>query len=190
MDFSLKIRSTIRDIPLETYFDGKCPFCGNLHVIIRSSYIRKLPELGNPLEQINIQLKVCLIYCKNCQATFTPEHPFYPPKLEYSRTIVDYALQRYHYNNDSGERISEDLLKLHQVIVPPATIYSWLKEYSPEFLKAKIDQYPQDLSHIKTITVDGTYVHTGTATIGKKKDVESLSVTKLNDGRYLLMWWE
>ncbi len=190
MDFDLKIRTTIRDIPPEAYFDGKCPFCGSFHLIIRSSYIRKIPDLGSPLEKIIVHLKVCLFFCQNCQATFTPEHPLFPPKLEYSRAIIDLSLSRYHYRNDSGERIASDLMEFHQVPVPAATVYSWLKTYSPDFLKAKIDQQPEDLSHIKTITVDGTFVNTGSAVIGKKKDVESLSVTKLEDGRYLLMWWE
>lgn len=43
---------------------------------------------------------------------------------------------------------------------------------------------------LKTITVDGSYVNVGSDIIGKKKLVESLSVTRLDDGRYLLLWWE
>lgn len=190
MDFGQKIRTIIREIVPKDYFDGKCPFCNKSHLIIRSSYIRELPDLGSPLEKIIVKLKVCLFHCQDCQAEFTPEHPLFPPKMEYSRAILELTLNRYHYRNDSGERIAADLHDFHQVSIPPATIYSWLKEYSPAFLKAKIDHHPEDLSHIKTITVDGTFVNTGSAVIGKKKDVESLSVTKLADGRYLLMWWE
>jgi hypothetical protein len=131
------------------------------------------------------------MFCQDCQATFTPEHASFPPDMEYSQAIVEYALTSFHYNNDSGEVIARNLGRLHQVDVPVATVYSWLKTYSPAFLKAQIDGRPtEDLSHIKTITIDGTYVHTGSAVIGKKKHVESLSVTKLADGRYLLMWWE
>jgi hypothetical protein len=191
MDFGLKIRTTIRDIHPDVYFDGKCPFCGSTHIIIRSSYIRKIPDLGSPLEKIIVHLKVCLYFCQECKTAFTPEHPLFPPKLEYSRAVVELALHRFHYNNDSGDRIASDFEHYHQVPIPAATIYSWLKEHSPQFLKAQIEKKsPEDLSHLKTFTVDGSYVHTGTAAIGKKKLVELLSVTKLADGRFLLMWWE
>ena len=80
---------------------------------------------------------------------------------------------------------------LHQVDIPEATVYSWLKLYSPEFIKARLNTSSTDLPpNIQAITVDGSYVSTGKDIIGKKKDVESLSVTKLEDGRSLLMWWE
>jgi hypothetical protein len=191
MDFDVILQITKRGREPKDFFDGKCPFCGKSHIIIRSSYKREIPDMGTPLEKVIVSLKVCLYYCQDCKATFTPEDPLFPPKLEYSRAILYYALMSFHYNNDSGETISKHLAQLHQVQVPAATIYSWLKEHSPNFLKARIEkQKPEDLAHLKTITVDGSYVHTGTAVIGKKKDVESLSVTKLTEGRYLLMWWE
>jgi hypothetical protein len=191
IDFNFNVRTRYREIDLPEYFNGTCPFCESNQVIIRSSRWRELPDLGSPFEKMIVRLKEAYIYCQDCGATFTPEHPAFPPDLEYSQAIVEYALTSFHYNNDSGETIARNLARLHQVEVPAATIYSWLKRYSPAYLKAQIDGRPtEDLSHIKTVTVDGTYVHTGSAVIGKKKDVESLSVTKLADGRYLLMWWE
>jgi len=191
MDFDVKPRKTIRDFPLDSHFNGKCYFCGSSHIIIRSSYWREVPDLGSPLEEIIARVKSATIHCQDCGAQFTPEHPLFPPKYEYSRAIVEYALISFHYNNISGEQIRSNLQTLHRVSVPVATIYSWLKDLSPTFLKARLEAHTaEDLSKIKTITVDGTYVNTGSAIIGKKKDVESLSVTKLADGRYLLMWWE
>lgn len=190
MDFGLPIRTTYRDYDIRTYFDGKCISCGSTHVVIRSSYVREVPDMGSTVEKIIARLKVCLMWCQDCGTQFTPEHPLFPPKLEHSRAVVEHALTRYHYHNASGNEIARDLGILHQVPVPPDTVYSWLRVYSPSFLKARIDAHPEDLSDIKTVTVDGSYVHVGTAAIGKKKPVESYSETKLADGRYLLMWWE
>ena len=80
---------------------------------------------------------------------------------------------------------------MHDVSVSEATVYSWLKRHSPEFLKSKLDKERDGLpGTIKAITVDGTFVTTGKDIIGKKKHVDSLSVTKLASGEYLLMWWE
>ena len=190
MNFRLPTRTIYRDYSLDTYFDGKCRSCGSARVITRSSYVREVPDIGSTVEKVIVRLKVCLVLCQDCGAQFTPEHPLFPPKLEYSLAVVEYALTRYHYHNASGNAIARDLSILHQVSVPEDTVYSWLKEHSPSFLKARIDAHPQDLSRIKTVTVDGSYVHVGTAAIGKKKRAESYSATKLADGRYLLMWWE
>ena len=191
MDFKVPKQVVQKNIQLNSYFDGKCVFCKSKNVIIRSSYHRTIPEMGNQVEKVIARVKMATIYCQDCHATFVPHHPLYPPKMEYAYTILNYVLTRFHFNNDSGEIIARDLSRLHQVDVPVATIYSWLKKYSPEFLKNQIDtSSPEDWSHIKTVTVDGTYVNTGSAVIGKKKDVESFSVTKLENGGYLLMWWE
>ncbi len=190
MKFDSEIKKTERNIKIKDYFSMKCPFCDSKNIKIRSSRIRKIQDLGSPFEKVTINLKVAYITCSDCKAKFKPEHPSFPPKLEYSKAIVDYALMRYHYENTSGNQISQSLRRVHNVDVPEATVYTWLKEYSPEFLKVRIENKKLDVSQIKTITVDGTYVSAGKDIIGKKKDVESLSVTKLDDGRFLLMWWE
>ena len=191
MEFKRLIRTTIRTVELNDYFEGKCPLCYSNDLFIRSSRIRILPDLGSPVEKVIIHLTVATIGCKSCEVEFSPEHPDYPPKYEYSQTIIEYALTRYHYHNTSGNVIARDLATLHQVQIPEETIYSWLKRLSPEFLKTKLAERPENIpSNIKSITVDGCYVNLGKAIIGKKKHVESFSVTRLEDGRYLLMWWE
>jgi len=191
MEFKRDIRTTIRTVELDDYFDGKCPLCCSNDIFIRSSRIRTLPDLGTTVEKVIIHLTVATIECKVCEVEFSPEHPDYPPKYEYSQTIIEYALTRFHYHNTSGNVIARDLATLHHVKVPEETIYSWLKRLSPEFLKTKFAERPENIpSNIKSITVDGCYVNMGKAIIGKKKHVESFSVTRLEDGRYLLMWWE
>lgn len=191
MEFNKHLRKTTKEILLKEFYNGICPFCDSDQTIIRTSRTRSIQEMGTTLERITIKIPVCYIECKACGEKFTPEHPLYPPKYEYSQAVIEYALFRYHYQNTSGNQIAKDLRLLHHVEVKEATVYSWLKNLSPDFAKAKINQNPDNIpGSIKTITVDGTYFSTGKDIIGKKKDVESLSVTKLKDGRYLLMWWE
>ena len=191
MKFGKNIRQTIRKIDLIKEMGNKCPFCDSHNMIIRSSRIRVIPDLGSTLEKIILKIKTPRLKCKDCGKEFVIHHPLYPPKYEYSQAIIEYALTRYHYKNTSGNIISSDLKLLHQVDASEETIYSWLKEHSPAFLKIKLDKNPhQDLSHVKSITIDGSYVSTGKDIIGKKKHVDSLSVTKLENGDYLLMWWE
>jgi len=111
--------------------------------------------------------------------------------MEFSKNILEYTLTRYNYHNASGNDIARDLKILHQVDVPKDTVYSWLKEFSPEFIKSRLNKDPTEISqNIDVLSIDGTYTTIANDTIGKKKDVESLSVTKLENRQYLLMWWE
>ena len=175
----------------QEYFDGKCPFCQSMNLIVRSSRVRSIPDLGSTIEKVIVDLTVSYYECKQCERSFTPEHPFYPPNYQYSLAIIQHALVRYHYQNASGKQIAEELRILHNVEVQEANVYVWLKEISPEFVKSRLAKNPQDIpATIKTITVDGSYIDLSRDIIGKKKAVESLSVTKLADRRYLLMWWE
>ena len=191
MKFDKPVKQVFKDISYEDFFDKKCPFCGSKDLIIRTSRVRELPDLGSTVEKVIVRLAVTTFHCKGCGETFTPEHPLYPPKFEYSFAIIEYSLTRYHYHNASGNIIARDLALLHNVSISEATVYSWLKKHSPEFLKGKLDSNRTDMpGTIKAITVDGTFVATGRDIIGKKKHVESLSVTKLASGEYLLMWWE
>ena len=169
MKFDPEIKQTEKIIQLKDYFSMKCPFCDSKNIKIRSSRTRIIQDLGSPFEKVIIKLKVAYVSCSDCKAKFTPEHPFFPPKLEYSRAIVDYALMRYHYENTSGKQISLSLRRVHNVDVPEATVYTWLKEYSPEFLKARIQSNNSEVSQIKTINVDGTFVSMGKDIIGKKR---------------------
>ncbi len=191
MEFDKAMRTTFKDIDVFDYFDNICPQCSSRDLIIRSSRIRNVQDMGTPLEKVVARVRMVNFECKVCNFKFSPEHPLYPSKFEYSKAIIEYALFRYHYQSVSGNQIAIDLRFLHQVDIPEATIYSWLQQYSPDFIKARLGRDPNDLPpNIKAITVDGSYVSTGKDVIGKKNHVESLSVTRLEDGRYLLMWWE
>lgn len=191
MNFGKPVRITEREIDINDVFDDLCPFCNSKEIKKRSSYVRRIQDLGSPLEKILIFLTVRTYDCIDCKGQFTPEHPFYPPKYEFSQAIIEYALARYNYNNNSGNEIANDLRSIHQVDVSEVAVYSWLKKHSPEYIKSKLDADENNVpQNIKAISVDGSYTSLARDIIGKKKDVESLSVTKLENGQYLLMWWE
>ena len=191
MDFGKKVRPTIKKVDPIEEMGSKCVFCNSANTIIRSSQIRRIPALGSTLEKVIVEIKRPRIKCNDCGEEFMPHHPLYPPKFEYSQAIVEYALTHYHYNNASSKKISRDLKLLHQVDVPEDTIYSWITTHSPAFIEKQLNNDPAaDLSHVKSITIDGTHVSTGKDIIGKKKLVDSLSVPKLKNGDYLLMWWK
>lgn len=191
MEFKREKRTNIKTIELKDYFDGICPFCGSKNLVTRSSRIRKIQDLGTTIEKVIVHLNVVTLNCKDCFAKFSPEHLDYPVNYKYSLNVLEYVLTRYNYHNISGNAIARDLRVLNNVEIPEATIYTWLRKHSPEFIKKNLKNDPKNLpSDIKSITIDGTYVNIGKDIIGKKKDVQSLSVTKLKDGRYLLMWWE
>ncbi len=191
MKFEREIETIYKNISTQEDFDGKCPFCGSKGVRIRSSRIREIQDLGTSSKKIIIQLDSQTMECNSCKVVFSLNHHAYPPKYQYSKDVIEYALTRFNYHNVSGNDIARDLAFLHNVQVPEVTVYSWLKEHSPEFIKANLAVDPENLPpDIKSLTIDGTYVNMGKELIGKKKDVDSFSVTKLEDGRYLLMWWE
>ncbi len=191
MDFHLNIKRISKELENIDLMDAKCNFCGSKAIFTRSSYVRTIQEMGTPSEQVIVLLTVRTIECKVCGKQFCPEHPKYPTKMEYSKDILDYALTRFNYHNSSGNDIARDLKLLHQVNITEATIYSWLKKFSPEFIKSRLDENPEDIpQNIDVLSIDGSYVTIANDIIGKKKDVESFSVTKLKNGQFLLMWWE
>lgn len=191
MDFSKEIEIRFKNIdPLEK-FENKCVFCGSPNIIIRSSRTRKVPDMGTTFEEVIAIIKEPRLKCQACNGEFNIHHPFYPPKYEYSQAIIEFALTQFHYFNTSGKKISKILKKLAQVDVSEDTIYTWLHKLSPEFLKAKLDESPKKtMKEVKSISIDGSHISMGKAAIGKKKLVDLLSVTKLKNGDYLLMWWE
>jgi len=66
-----------------------------------------------------------------------------------------------------------------------------VKELSPDIINYWLSKDKSDLpQNIQAISVDNTYTNISKDIIGEKKGVESLSVTKLDDSRFLLMWWE
>ena len=191
MKFPINVNKISKELDAIDLFEGNCQFCDSRDVITRSSYVRTIQEIGTPSEKVTVFLTMRTFECKLCNKQFKLEHPKYPSKMEFSKNILEYALTKYNYHNASGNDIARDLKILHQVNVPNDTVYSWLKEYSPDFIKSRLDKDPTDIpQNIDVLSIDGSYTTIANDIIGKKKDVESLSVTKLKKGQYLLMWWE
>lgn len=187
MNFTTVVRTTYSDIPVEEYFNGACPKCGSEAIKIRSSYKRVIPDIGAPREKRFIRIKINYFECETCGSSFSPKHPDYPSKLEYSPSIIFYALERYYRDNVSAKKIAYVLKNSHEVEVPIDTINTWIKRYSKDYLKSieneKIINHPEA---IKTVSIDGTFISTGKDVIGKKKPVVLLSVTKQKNGTYSL----
>ncbi|MHA1169320.1 MAG: transposase family protein, partial [Candidatus Hodarchaeales archaeon] len=106
MKFDKPVKQVFKDTGDKDFFDEKCPFCGSTELVIRSSRIREIPDPGSTVKQVIIRLRVTTFRCKGCNKNFTPEHPLYPPKFEYSHDIIEYSLTRYHYHNASGNVIA------------------------------------------------------------------------------------
>ncbi len=191
MDFSCPRQPVRKNIEPSDYCGDTCSKCGSKEIYIRTSHVREIPDMGSTREQIVAALRVPTYACRACGASYTPEHPLYPPKFEYSLAVVEHALTRFHYHNSSSYEIARDLWVLHGVKVPAATVDSWLKFHSTEFLKAKIDSGQAGIPpNVEYATIDGTFVSTGPDVVGKKKPVDWLSVTQLASGAYLLTWPE
>jgi len=187
MNFKTVVKTTHFDIPAEEYFNGACPECGSKSLKIRSSYKRVIPDLGAPRKKRYVRIKINYFECENCANPFSPKHPDYPSKLEYSPSIIHYALERYYRDNISAKKIAHVLKNSHEVEVPIDTINTWIKQYSKEYLKSMESEKTLDHPEsIKTVTIDGTFTSTGRDVIGKKKPVVLLSVTKQKNGTYLL----
>ena len=187
MNFKTVVNTCYHDIPVEEYFNGICPKCRSRALRIRSSYNRTLPDLGAPRKKRFLRIKINYFECESCGHSFSPKHPEYHSKLEYSPSIIHYALERYHRDNISGNKIADVLKNSHEVDVPVDTVNSWIKRHSTAYLKTinqeKSIDHPES---IKTITLDGTFTSAGSDVIGKKKPVVSLSLTKQKNGTYLL----
>jgi transcription elongation factor Elf1 len=191
MDFSRPRKKVRKVIEPSEYCDGTCPRCGSKDTYTRTSHVREIPDMGSTREEVTAALRAATLACSACGAMFTPEHPLYPPKFEYSLAVVEYALTRFHYHNSSSFEIARDLWVLHGVKVPEATVDSWLKFHSAEFLKAKIDSGQAGIPpNVEFATVDGTFFSTGPDVVGKKRPVDWLSVTQLASGAFLLTWPE
>jgi len=191
MDFKINVKTTYIDIPAEAYFKGNCPKCSSNVLKIRSSYKRVLPDLGAPREQRFIRIKINYYKCETCGCSFSPKHPEYPPKLEYSPSIILYALERYYRDNISGYKIADMLKNAHNVDVSADTIHTWIKQHSDRYLKSiETEKTIKNPESIKTVSIDGTFISAGKDIIGKKKPVVLLSVTKEKNGTYLIMWSE
>jgi len=191
MDFFQTIRDIIVKELFLTYFSGICPFCESKNYIILDTRHRILPDMGGPTRRIKVDLEVKTVQCANCKRIFTPEHPYYPPFLHYTLDVVQFALDAAHKWTLSAEKIAHLLETEHQVMVDPKTIQEWINSYSEQYFQTYFLTQPKTaVQEFKSITVDGVYFTAGKDVIGKKKNVESLSVTKLAGDVYLVTWWE
>jgi len=187
MNFKTVVKTSYSDIPVEEYFNGTCTKCGSLILKIRSSYKRVISDLGAPREKRFVRIKINYFECEKCGHSFSPKHPDFPSKLEYTPSIILYVLERYYRDNISGKKIAHVLKDSHNVEVPVDTVNSWIKIHSKEYLNSiERKKTVENPKSIKTVTIDGTYTSAGRDIIGKKKPVVSLSVTKAKNGTYLL----
>ena len=191
MDFSKRVKNEIVKISAREYAPKMCPFCGSNNTIIRTSHKRSIPELGNIHTRSVVELQVATFKCEKCGCKYTPQHPDYPKKYEYSRRIIQTALSMHFKKNLSGNKIAAHLAEYFNVQVPPKTIYSWINDLTEDFMKNEFKNEPiKALEAYKSLTIDGTGFSLGTDVIGKKNDVQSSSAVKLSDGIFLLTWWE
>ncbi|MHA1168037.1 MAG: hypothetical protein ACTSP4_03185 [Candidatus Hodarchaeales archaeon] len=138
MKFDKPIRYVFKDIDHKDFFTGKYPFCSSTDLVVRTSLVCELPDLGFFVKKVTVRLRITTFRYKECNKTFTPEHPLYPPRFEFSHDIIEYSLSHYHYHNVFGNVIARDLVLLHNISVLEATVYSWLKQHSSDFLKASL----------------------------------------------------
>lgn len=191
MDFSKCVRKEIVKISAREYAPKACPSCKSHKIIIRTSHVRTIPELGNIDTRRIVKLHMATFKCQECGAKYTPKHPDYPDKYEYSRRIIQTALSLHFKKNISGNKVADQLAEYYNVQIPPKTIYSWINGLTERFMKSEFKSAPERaLKAYKALTIDGTGFSLGNHELGKKKDVHSLSTVKLSDGIYLLTWWE
>jgi hypothetical protein len=193
VDFFQPVREVTISEKFSSYYNGVCPFCGSKNYTIEDVRHRYLQDMGGPTRKVTVDLEVKTIRClePTCGMVFTPEHPYYPPFLHYSIDVVQFALMQAHNFTRSAEDIADQLLTNHNVTVDPKTIQSWINTYSEQYFQTYFIAKPETaLQDFKALTIDGTYFTSGKDVIGKKKAVESLSVTKLADGVFLVTWWE
>ena len=170
IDFSDEITIVEKNIPLEEFFDWLCPFCFSKKIIRKNTSQRTILDLGTPLEKVLVYVPAINFLCNDCGYAFSPTHPNYPPKYEYSLAIIKYVLLRFNTRNDSGNIIADDLRVLHNVEVPTGTVYTWIELYSKEFMKTRIQINLDNLmTNCKAITIDGTFASIGRNIIGKKE---------------------
>jgi predicted RNA-binding Zn-ribbon protein involved in translation (DUF1610 family) len=191
MDFSKCVEKEIVKISAKEYAPNACPFCGSNAIKIRTSHKREISELGNIDTRKLVELHVATFKCEDCGCKYTPQHPDYPKKYEYSRRVIQTTLSMHFKKNLSGNKIAAQLAEYYNVQVPPKTIYSWINDLTEDFMKSEFKNEPfKALEAYKSLTIDGTGFSLGTDVIGKKNDVQSSSAVKLSDGIYLLTWWE
>jgi hypothetical protein len=193
MDFQRKTSTTVLKVCFSDYYSGECLFCGGKLYKIVDSWLKKVAQLGGPAWKVNVEIEMKTILCLNpeCEMKFTPEHPNYPKGFHYSLDVIEKALNQAHHFTRSAQDIAFLLKEDHNVEVSSKAVQGWINAFSEEFFQAYFSKHPDTaVDDFRAITIDGTWFSQGKALIGKKKAVQSLSVTKLQGGHYLLTWWE
>lgn len=191
MDFNNHVKKEVVKISADKYAPEACPFCGSEKISKRSSRKRRIPEIGNLNTEVIVELEVVLFKCEDCGMVYTPEHPDYPKKFEYSKRIIQTTLSMHFRKNLSGNKIADFLAEYCRVLIPPKTIYSWINNLTEDFMKSEFKTEPERaLDAYKALTIDGTHFNLGKKLLGKKKDVQLSSIVKLSKEIYLLTWWE
>ncbi len=142
MDFSKSIKTITIKEHLKDYFSGECPFCeGKLYKIINSR-TRKIQDTGGPHRKIIVELEVKKIKCLNpdCGKVFTPEHPAYPKNHQYSRDVIETALNLAHQSNLSAEKIVKILRLNDSLDISPKTVQFGLINILKNILKISLNK--------------------------------------------------
>ena len=193
MDFSNHSETIEKHVRFQDYFRNGCPFCGSKNYKVVDSWTRKIQDLGEPDRKVIAIVEMKTLLCLNpeCNAKYTPENVHYPKSHQYSRAIIKQSLNFAHKFSFSADKIALSLHMNNSVQVNPKTIQSWVNHYSEDYFQAIFAENPEkSLQDLKAITIDGTWFTTGKNVLGKKKNVQFSSVTKLADGTYLLTWWK
>ncbi len=193
MDFESKTRTKILTEHFRDYFSGECVFCRCKNYKIVDTWTKTVPQLGGPAWKVSAEVEMKTICCLNpeCNMRYTPEHPHYPKGMHYSLDIIEKALNQAHRFTHSAIEIAAQLKEEHNVDVSPKAVQKWINDYSEEYFQVHFKKHPNTaVRDFRAITVDGTWFNQGKDLIGKKKAAQSLSVTKLPGGHYLLTWWE
>lgn len=189
--FPNEIRTETISIPFSSYYNGICPFCSHTIYTIRTSRTRTVQDLGTPTLKRIVNLEVKGIRCEKCMNEFTPENQSFPQKYTVSRDVIMTALGTAFRFKQSTQDIALALRHNNNVNVSAERIQGWINDYSETWFQSYFQTHPtEDVHDFKVLTIDGTHLPAGKDTLGKKKNVQWSSVTRLKDNLFLLTWWE
>jgi len=187
-----EIRQEIREISDADHPPKSCLACGNKKYHRKSYYKRDLFELGDPATSRIVRYEAVTWECNKCKASFSVPDTRIPPRTKYMESVIEYARWRILKKGDSANRISEDLMNVHNVDACPATVASWVKENrKDEDLPQEFNEKLKKNEFSGVISTDGTF-----KAVNPKKNEEKankderlfLQVTRLEDGRLGAYW--
>jgi len=154
----LGVELEIREHSDADFFPERCPLCQNRDIIRYTYRFREIQDLGAPHLCRRIHYERVFFKCKNCEKTFTIEHPLVRKNSQYMPGVIEYAASRVLDRGDSIRRVTRDLNELHHVEVSVGTVEKWINERGE---KGKLSEDfpeedpPPDFSGF--ISVDGTF---------------------------------